>query len=553
MTNDQSINFRPMPKVDGAYFSVQRFGEVLPNVFYNWELGENAVHWRTPFYTEGLFIAFSIEHLDDHVLEVGYRLLKMQLDPDDLLCPGPNPRQAHLALDPVQRAALISAAAHRMQFDKLGIPYIEHPRRVFLQTSHAAEKLNLSPNEKEVVLQAAWLHDVIEDSERYFYRQIDESDLLRWGVNPLAVDIVLLLTRSLQEPSVYYEQIRQHPLARIVKLADIMDNSAAFRQNLLPFDARDRLVSKYQDALGALAYDSLRESELFISYSKDGVLADNVKYVHGLSKFIEETVVKAAKVPVIFAQSTCADFAAKCDSLFNQLQAFSVLSNLSSTLDLIKPLQHSAELLESDRLVANALLGELSLLMQGPMARELAKNTALDFLDYKSAKKSKKLDSQVFRDDLTLEEIKWFAHRTLSNWHKIESQISERVLADLRLAQSLGSHVPFEFLEDAITDFSLEELAGLALIAWGKFSERTRDLFKILVSRIQDYNPPADYVGVDESDWDLPSDNLPAQLPSIYAVDLGEDWDQLDYPEKTQRINPLWKQIVEDLRDDKSK
>ena len=63
------------------------------------------------------------------------------------------------------------------------------------------------------------------------------------------VNAVDLLT---QRPEVsaldYYEPIRQDPVARLVKIADILDNTDADRLKLLDAPTRSRLEMKYAGA-----------------------------------------------------------------------------------------------------------------------------------------------------------------------------------------------------------------------------------------------------------------------------------------------------------------
>ena len=132
-------------------------------------------------------------------------------------------------------ARAIASIAHRGQADKLGQPYIEHPRRV-------AERLT-----DEIEHSAAWLHDVIEDAD------VTARDQLEAGVLPQIVDVVELLTRRPDVPSdEYYERIRESPHARAVKLADIADNTAPWRVAGLDEATQTRLAEKYRKALQAL-------------------------------------------------------------------------------------------------------------------------------------------------------------------------------------------------------------------------------------------------------------------------------------------------------------
>ncbi|MFC0681758.1 hypothetical protein ACFFGH_28335 [Lysobacter korlensis] len=133
------------------------------------------------------------------------------------------------------RAEAISRMAHRKQTDKLGDPYIEHPRRI---------AATFDPVTQPVEHCAAWLHDVLEDTS------LSRKDLLAAGIAPEIVEVVRLLTRPRSKKKVarYYERIRQHPAARAVKLADIDDNTLEWRTARLDPESRERLAKKYHDA-----------------------------------------------------------------------------------------------------------------------------------------------------------------------------------------------------------------------------------------------------------------------------------------------------------------
>jgi (p)ppGpp synthase/HD superfamily hydrolase len=129
------------------------------------------------------------------------------------------------------RASAIASIAHRGQTDKLGHDYIDHPARV-------AETFNWLDHPAEHC--AAWLHDVIEDSD------VTAADLRNAGILPEIVEAVELLTRRADvADDVYYERIRQHPVARAVKLADIADNLADWRFRKLDHETQERLPQKY--------------------------------------------------------------------------------------------------------------------------------------------------------------------------------------------------------------------------------------------------------------------------------------------------------------------
>ncbi|WP_243844345.1 hypothetical protein [Salinibacterium sp. ZJ454] len=135
----------------------------------------------------------------------------------------------------------IASIAHRGQTDKLGYSYIDHPARV----AAAFDWLD-----EPVAHCAAWLHDVLEDTD------VTAQDLLNAGILPEIVDVVELLTRRAETADeIYYNRIRLHPIARSVKLADIADNTAEWRTRRLDYDTQVRLSQKYYYARKQLGDD----------------------------------------------------------------------------------------------------------------------------------------------------------------------------------------------------------------------------------------------------------------------------------------------------------
>jgi len=105
-------------------------------------------------------------------------------------------------------AEQIARKAHAGQVRKDGSPYIGHVERVVaaLQGDELAQTV-------------AWLHDVIEDTA------VTASDLLNSGVSTEVVEVVVLLTQKREQPfKAYIQAIKEHPLARKVKVADIIAN-----------------------------------------------------------------------------------------------------------------------------------------------------------------------------------------------------------------------------------------------------------------------------------------------------------------------------------------
>ena len=140
-------------------------------------------------------------------------------------------------MDHIATADAIAATAHASQVDKAGKPYVGHVRRVASYVDQT--------NTDAVV--AALLHDVMEDAG------ITAADLADRGVPAQAIEAVELLTRRRdQKPAEYYQRIRDHPIAREVKLADLADNTDPTRLAVLSESDRARLTRKYAGAYRAL-------------------------------------------------------------------------------------------------------------------------------------------------------------------------------------------------------------------------------------------------------------------------------------------------------------
>lgn len=110
----------------------------------------------------------------------------------------------------VQRAKWIARQAHAGQFRRDGVtPYIKHPEAV-------AKKLS---RESEEVIAAAWLHDVIKDSNN------TPRSLRQLGVPMCVVTAVCLLTKDTDEGYVtYLSRIKTNEMACKVKIADMLCN-----------------------------------------------------------------------------------------------------------------------------------------------------------------------------------------------------------------------------------------------------------------------------------------------------------------------------------------
>lgn len=132
------------------------------------------------------------------------------------------------------RAMRLAYQAHHGQTDKAGIPYIFHP-------IHVAEQMT---DENATI--AALLHDVIEDTP------VTMKDLEAEGFPQEVLDAVAVMTRIPQMPYMeYIAGIRENPLARRVKMADLRHNMDISR---LPAVNEEALwhTSRYRKALEIL-------------------------------------------------------------------------------------------------------------------------------------------------------------------------------------------------------------------------------------------------------------------------------------------------------------
>jgi GTP diphosphokinase / guanosine-3',5'-bis(diphosphate) 3'-diphosphatase len=133
-------------------------------------------------------------------------------------------------------AIALAAAAHAGQMDKSGRAYILHPIRVMQRCESYGPAVQM----------AAVLHDTVEDTWVTL-------DILRAaGYAPEIVDAVDALSRRKGEET-YFEYIHRcgaNPIARLVKLADLDDNSDPARRF---GDRFDTLLERYDKARAILS------------------------------------------------------------------------------------------------------------------------------------------------------------------------------------------------------------------------------------------------------------------------------------------------------------
>lgn len=108
---------------------------------------------------------------------------------------------------PIYNAINLMCEAHGKTLDKSGIPYIFHPY-------HVAEQMK---TEDSVI--AALLHDVLEDTE------FTPEMLKERGISDRVISALLLLTHRRGVPYMdYIREIKQDPISREVKIADLRHN-----------------------------------------------------------------------------------------------------------------------------------------------------------------------------------------------------------------------------------------------------------------------------------------------------------------------------------------
>lgn len=116
--------------------------------------------------------------------------------------------------DQTKKALKLCFEAHKEQVDKSGLPYVFHP-------FHLAEQMR---TEETTVV--ALLHDVIEDT---FYTR---EDLAKMGFSEAVLTALTLLTHEEGVDYMdYVRAIKENPIARAVKLADLEHNSDLTRMD----------------------------------------------------------------------------------------------------------------------------------------------------------------------------------------------------------------------------------------------------------------------------------------------------------------------------------
>ncbi len=206
-------------------------GAICGNILGAW-LGEETV--KAAFDLQNLELRDLIETVADQLFDAVENQAPQQPKAEPL-----KPlRQVGMKYTSLTKKALaICFDAHKNQRDKGGQPYVFHP-------FHLAEQM-----ETEEEICAALLHDVAEDSHYTI------GDLGRAGFPETVLEALRLLTRDPQGNYLeYIAALRQNPIARRVKLADLAHNSDLDRLDAVTEQDKRRAL-KYRMAQAILEDD----------------------------------------------------------------------------------------------------------------------------------------------------------------------------------------------------------------------------------------------------------------------------------------------------------
>ena len=142
--------------------------------------------------------------------------------------------------DKTKKAMKLCYEAHKDQVDKSGLPYVFHP-------AHVAEQMT-----DEATTIVALLHDVVEDTDYTL------EDLAAEGFGKEILEAVALMTHEDDVPYLdYVAKLKDNPIARAVKLADLAHNSDLSRIGEVDEETKQRL-EKYKKATTLLEGNPLR-------------------------------------------------------------------------------------------------------------------------------------------------------------------------------------------------------------------------------------------------------------------------------------------------------
>lgn len=147
--------------------------------------------------------------------------------------------------DIVEAAMNIAYKSHTGMTDKYGNPYFEHLDRVANRVREMEYDMVDETSEINLYIAAAYLHDVIEDTDYLIGDLIDEF-------GETIAEAVKLLTRDKEETYADYVSgikksvFLEGKIARVVKMADLLDHLMG------PTPCPPNLVKRYEKSLYSL-------------------------------------------------------------------------------------------------------------------------------------------------------------------------------------------------------------------------------------------------------------------------------------------------------------
>ena len=133
-----------------------------------------------------------------------------------------------------KKALKLCFEAHKEQVDKSGMPYVFHP-------FHLAEQM-----QTEETTVVALLHDLVEDTDYTI------DDLTSMGFSKTVTDAIAFMTHADGVAYMdYVREIKNNPIAKAVKLADLKHNSDLTRLDIVDEKALKR-KEKYAKAIKLL-------------------------------------------------------------------------------------------------------------------------------------------------------------------------------------------------------------------------------------------------------------------------------------------------------------
>lgn len=131
----------------------------------------------------------------------------------------------------LELARKIAQKAHKKQKDLAGNDYFEHLERV--ASSVTSDELKI----------VAFLHDILEDTKFIALEELKEI----FG-EEISEAIFAITKQTDEDYSDYLLRVKENKLARLVKLADLEDNSKESRLSKLDIDKAKKLSDKYKVA-----------------------------------------------------------------------------------------------------------------------------------------------------------------------------------------------------------------------------------------------------------------------------------------------------------------